>query len=444
MSGIRRPTRTRGAHAPGARAPSAAAERAAAAETAVAVAAAAQRLPELENGPLFNRAWSRRDQLSRRLLALGDAGAILFAITFALLAAGQRADPWPLIGWTVLTLPAWILLLKVYKLYDRYTNRISHTAVDDLPWLSHSLLVGALGFWAFTKLIPVEQLTFLEGAIFGFTALIAMLLTRSLMSHLARKLLGTESVLLAGSGPQMHTLLGKINQHPEYGLTPIAMLDGLSASGEPVEAQRVPSRLPAYGPGIKFERVAHEVRPERVIIDRNEFVAEQVIGMIDTCRRLSIKVSIVPDAVESLGPSVEIDAIEGVTLLGVNPPMLGVTSRVIKRCFDIALSSLILLVTAPLMVLMAIAIKLDSRGPVLFAQARVGRRDKRFRLYKFRTMTVGAEDRHEDLMAQSRDPHWLDLADDPRVTRVGRLLRRTSLDELPQFFNVLRLSLIHI
>ena len=410
----------------------------AARETAGAIAAASTLVPELENSTLISAHRSRRDQLTRRLLALGDALAILFAISLAAYTADQRYDPLELVGWAAVTLPAWILLLKVYKLYDRYTKRISHTAVDDLPWLAHSLLVGSLGFWALTKVLPIPQLTFLEGATFGLVALVAILVTRSLMSHLARRMLGPETVLLAGSGRQMHTLLGKINQHPEYGLTPIAMLDGLNAAPRTEDEPGTTNGLLAYGAGVKFDVLAGEVKPERVIIDRNEFVAEQVIGMIDTCRRLSIKVSILPDAVESLGPSVEVDAVQGVTLLGVNPPMLGMTSRAIKRTFDLVIATTILIVFAIPMVLMSVAIKIDSRGPVLFAQRRVGRGGKTFRLFKFRTMANDAEERHRELMKQSRDPNWLDLERDPRVTRVGGFLRRTSLDELPQLINVLR------
>ena len=413
------------------------AERVSAEETATAVVAATARIPELEGSSLINARRSRRDQLTRRLLALGDAAAILSAAAVAVLSADQRYDSLEFLLWTAVTIPAWILLLKVYKLYDRYTKRISHTAVDDLPWLAHSLLVGSLAFWAFTKVLPIQQLTFLEGATFGIAALLLILFIRGLMSRAARRLLGSESVLLAGSGPGMHTLLGKINQHPEYGLTPVAMLDGLTAAPPPVNDSGGGNGIRAFGPGIKFDVLAQEVKPERVIIDRNEFVAEQVIGMIDTCRRLSIKVSILPDAVESLGPSVEVDSVQGVTLLGVNPPMLGVMSRVIKRSFDFVISTLILLVAAVPMLLIAIAIKLDSRGRVLFAQDRVGRGGIVFCLYKFRTMAADAEAHHTDLMKHSRDPNWLDLESDPRVTRVGRFLRRTSLDELPQLLNVL-------
>lgn len=395
-------------------------------------------IPDLDGSSLINVRRSRRDQLTRRLLALGDASSLVFAIGLAVVVADQRLDPWPMIGLVALTLPAWILLFKIYKLYDRYTTRISHTGVDDIPWLVHSLLVGALAFWGLTKVVDVGQLTFREGAIFGIVALITILAMRSVMSRLARRTFGNESLLMAGSGPNMHTLLGKINQHPEYGLTPIAMLDGLHASPREEGEPEMTGGLRSFGAAVKFERLCQEIRPERVIIDRVEFRAEGVIAMIDTCRRLSIKVSILPDAVESLGPSVEVDAVQGVTLLGVNPPMLGATSRGIKRAFDLFIAASVLLISAPVMLLMAIAIRLDTRGPVLFKQARVGRGGKQFLLFKFRTMSTDAEARQDELMKQSRDPNWLDLAEDPRVTGVGRFLRRTSLDELPQLINVLR------
>jgi lipopolysaccharide/colanic/teichoic acid biosynthesis glycosyltransferase len=90
------------------------------------------------------------------------------------------------------------------------------------------------------------------------------------------------------------------------------------------------------------------------------------------------------------------------------------------------------------MALAGVAVRLESPGPALFRQVRVGRDGRRFEMWKFRTMVVDAEERRAELVARSRDPDWLDLEDDPRVTRVGRILRHTSLDELPQLFNVLR------
>jgi lipopolysaccharide/colanic/teichoic acid biosynthesis glycosyltransferase len=109
-----------------------------------------------------------------------------------------------------------------------------------------------------------------------------------------------------------------------------------------------------------------------------------------------------------------------------------------KRALDLLIASLGLAISAPLTALVGIAIKLDSRGSVLFRQVRRGRGGTPFQMYKFRTMVEGADSRVDELRPQSLDPHWLHLEKDPRITRVGRFLRMTSLDELPQLWNVLR------
>ena len=131
------------------------------------------------------------------------------------------------------------------------------------------------------------------------------------------------------------------------------------------------------------------------------------------------------------------DDLEGVTVLGINPPTLARSSRLMKRGMDVAVAFTVLLLALPVMLVAAVAIKLTSPGPILFTQERVGRRGRRFRIYKFRTMCKDAEERAADLREASAHSAWLLLEDDPRITRVGRILRPTSLDELPQLWNVL-------
>jgi lipopolysaccharide/colanic/teichoic acid biosynthesis glycosyltransferase len=113
-------------------------------------------------------------------------------------------------------------------------------------------------------------------------------------------------------------------------------------------------------------------------------------------------------------------------------------ARLVKRAIDVLVACLAGVAFGPLMALIAGVVRLESPGPALFRQRRVGRDGRSFEIWKFRTMVVDAEERRAALVARSRDPHWLDVDDDPRVTRVGRLLRHTSLDELPQLLNVLR------
>ena len=109
-----------------------------------------------------------------------------------------------------------------------------------------------------------------------------------------------------------------------------------------------------------------------------------------------------------------------------------------KRLLDIVVALTLLVISLPVMLVVAMLIRLDSKGPILFRQLRVGKDGKLFRLNKFRTMVPDAEEMVPRLMEQSTDPDWLFLEHDPRITRVGRFLRRASLDELPQLFNVLR------
>jgi len=156
------------------------------------------------------------------------------------------------------------------------------------------------------------------------------------------------------------------------------------------------------------------------------------------CKRAGLPVSVLPQIFDVMGRSVEIDDVEGVTMLGLAPPVLSRSSRAQKRAMDLLGSIVCLVLAAPVLVIIAVAIKLDSRGPLFFIQSRIGRAGKTLRVYKFRTMTRDAEAQRDKLTALSEDPNWLKLEADPRVTRVGRVLRTSSLDELPQLLNVVK------
>jgi lipopolysaccharide/colanic/teichoic acid biosynthesis glycosyltransferase len=142
---------------------------------------------------------------------------------------------------------------------------------------------------------------------------------------------------------------------------------------------------------------------------------------------------------EVVGAAVEFEDIDGLTMLGVRRFGLVRSSRLIKRAFDIAAAAVGLLLISPLIAVIALAIRLDSNGPVFFRQPRVGRDGRHFRIFKYRSMVVDADDLKDRLRALNEAGTGLfKITEDPRVTRVGAFLRRTSLDELPQLFNVLR------
>ena len=361
-----------------------------------------------------------KDAALRRLLALGDAMAVLLALTIALVVGGptQAGDR---ILWGVAAVPLMMVLFKLYGLYDRDVKRISYSTVDDIPWLFHATVIGALIVWLYSRYSPMHRLDFAEILLFGVTVIVLVTLVRFVTRSMASRLIGVERALLVGSGGLGRTLVAKLAAHPEYRLNVIGSLSPADRSS--AEDGR---RVPTLGTLEQLEQVADRHDVTRVLFSARDIEERELERMLRDCRALSLKVSVLPRLADVLGPAVEIDDVEGVTVLGVNPPWLPRSSRAVKRGMDLLIATASLIVLAPLLGLLALAIKLDSRGPVLFAQERVGRGGRRFRLFKLRTMTVDAEQRRAELIAQSSDPDWLKLDHDPRVTRVGRWLRRLS------------------
>lgn len=152
-----------------------------------------------------------------------------------------------------------------------------------------------------------------------------------------------------------------------------------------------------------------------------------------------VRVRVVPDYLDLAMSRATIEDFNGLPLVGLRDPAITGFDRVLKRCFDLVVASLTLLVVWPVMLLVALAIKLDSPGPALFVQERIGENGQPFRMFKFRSMVVGAERMADVVATHSQDGAIVHKTPrDPRVTRVGQFIRRSSLDELPQIFNVLR------
>jgi exopolysaccharide biosynthesis polyprenyl glycosylphosphotransferase len=164
-----------------------------------------------------------------------------------------------------------------------------------------------------------------------------------------------------------------------------------------------------------------------------------LFDLITACEGLNIEFMMVPDVLELMTSKVSVRELEGIPFLRIKGIPLTAWGRIAKRTFDFAVSASLLLVASPFLLLVALLIKLDSRGPVFFGQQRVGLDGKEFTMHKFRTMVVGAEemDRTAGVGVRPDPARGIGARNDPRRTGVGRLLRATSLDELPQLFNVL-------
>jgi exopolysaccharide biosynthesis polyprenyl glycosylphosphotransferase len=188
-----------------------------------------------------------------------------------------------------------------------------------------------------------------------------------------------------------------------------------------------------------LRHVVTELSVHRLILAPTTADTSEMAELIRIAKAVGVRVSVLPRMFEAVGAAVEFDDVGGLTMLGVRRFGLVRSSRLLKRAFDFVAAGIVLALAAPVMAVIALAIRLDSKGPIFFRQPRVGRDGRHFDIFKYRSMVVDAEQQKERLLALNEAGVGLfKLTHDPRVTRVGNFLRKTSLDELPQLYNVLR------
>ena len=191
--------------------------------------------------------------------------------------------------------------------------------------------------------------------------------------------------------------------------------------------------------GASLAEQLAETRPDEVILNEGNVDETTVLEIVETAHRAGVRVRIAPKTTDLLIERGEYVPGQGMPLFELRPPVFAGADWALKRAFDLAVSAAIVVVGIPLWLLIAAAIKLDSRGPILYRDRRIGVREQEFGMLKFRTMVEGASQQQDELEERNEAPGALfKIRRDPRVTRVGRLLRKLSLDELPQLLNVLR------
>jgi exopolysaccharide biosynthesis polyprenyl glycosylphosphotransferase len=262
----------------------------------------------------------------------------------------------------------------------------------------------------------------------------ARLLRSELMARLRQGGMGVDRVLIVGSGEAGRTVMRNLIAQPELGYRVIGFLDD-----DPAKGGTDIGPIRALGPVDNLPDVTQAYAIDQVIITLPWQYHRKIVRLMTECGRAGAQPRVVPDLFQMSLGSVDVEAINGIPLIGIKQSSLTGLNLAVKRAFDLVLTVVFLICVAPLWLIIAIAIKIDSPGPVLFRQQRAGRGCKPFTMYKFRSMRQGAEAELERLRAlnEASGPIFK-LRDDPRRTRVGRLLRETSLDELPQLLNVFR------
>jgi exopolysaccharide biosynthesis polyprenyl glycosylphosphotransferase len=372
----------------------------------------------------------RRDALLRRLLLLADAAAIAgaFLLTIALSSRSLQ------LTWTAAVgLPILLVVAKLSGLYDRDEALLRKTTLDETPRLFQVATLCALVAWLSGGLILAGSLSRRE-ALFLWLALTPMLMiARSLARALALRLAAVERCLFIGDEASAQTVRGKLSGHGGVKAELVAHVDLEDASswsgGEGATVDKL----------LAIRHLAESLDVHRAILAPRSVDGGEVLDLIRALKAVGVRISVLPRLLEAVGSSVEFDDLHGITVMGVRRFDLTRSSAAVKRAFDLVGVTVGLLAAAPLLAAIAIAIKLDSRGPVLFRQLRVGRRGRRFYVFKFRTMVPDAERLKDSLRDRNEAQEGLfKIADDPRITRVGRFLRKSALDELPQLLNILR------
>lgn len=388
-------------------------------------------------------AWLRRRRPAHvlqtvRLLVLTDALSLALA---GILALAFHEDS--SVRDVALRLPVPVLLAEItfvfYRLYERDWQQIAVATLDEwrdfLNALSIVCLIEIVAVQAYHGLDVVLPRSTSEVALYWVAAMVLLPATRALVRrHIFPLIHAEQRALIVGAGRVGQRLALKILKHNEYNTRLIGFLDD-----EPHALDARLEHLPVLGGEDDLVEVIRKNDVTRVILAFSRGSAERLLEVVRSAGLRDVHLSIVPRYFELIASSVQIVDVEGIPVLEVPSARLSRIARVTKRGFDLVFASLGIFLLAPMFIVIAIWIKLDSRGPVFFKQRRMGRNEKKFDIIKFRTMRVGAEQQRSDLLVHNESSGPLfKIREDPRVTQVGAILRQLSLDELPQLFNVLR------
>jgi exopolysaccharide biosynthesis polyprenyl glycosylphosphotransferase len=386
-----------------------------------------------------------RGWLVRRMLLAADLLAL--SVAFAVVEAVFRRSAGD-IGIGVETviflglLPVWVLAAKLYGLYDRDEERATHSTADEVVSVFHLVTVGVWLFYATSWLVGFASPDQAKLTTFWFLALVSVAAARSAARTLARRSSAyVQNAVIVGAG-EIGQLIGrKLLQHPEYRINLVGFVDA-----EPRSKRRDLGDIAVLGAPEQIAEIVNRHEVDRVIVAFSRDGHERMLELLRAVRKESVHIDVVPRLFEAVGANVGIHTLEGLPLVGLPASRISRSSRLLKRALDLFGSAVLLSILAPLMLFVAFFIRRDSRGPVFFRQTRLGLDLKEFTLLKFRTMHDGTDEAphreyikqimRSDALPGSNNLYKLDR--DDSITRVGRWLRKTSLDELPQLINVLR------
>jgi len=319
------------------------------------------------------------------------------------------------------------LYLFALALNGQYRSWRGRTLLDQLFALASGIALAAMLILAGMSLyrgFEYSRLTLVYSVLITAVLLtIERVLLRQYETRLRRRGVGTERVLLVGTGAGSELLIQRMTMFPQYGFHVCGVVDDRLDAGTSFAGAAVLGRV------AELPELIREQRADQVFLALPDASHEQLLHLIKTCDDQQVDFKLVPDLLEVMSSRVATDVLDGLPLIGIRRNRLQGSAATLKRSIDVGASALALLLLSPLMLLVAVLIRLTSAGPILFRQERVGLHGRPFSLYKFRSMVPDAESQTGPVFASRNDE---------RRTLVGRVIRRLSLDELPQLYNVLR------
>jgi exopolysaccharide biosynthesis polyprenyl glycosylphosphotransferase len=390
------------------------------------------------NLSVHHRGW-----LVRRALLAADVTSLVLAFVFAKLIVSGGPGDQPGLQFAVLALmlPLWVVAAKLYGLYERDEEHVDHSTVDEVVGVFHLVTLGAWCYFVIAWAAGVNELHVARLVTFWLLAAVLVVAGRGVARAAARRSpLYLQNTIIIGAGHIGQLAARKLLQHPEYGINLVGFVDA-----HPRPRRPELDHLALVGPPERIGEIVKLLDIERVIIAFSDADHEELLKMIRELRKFDLQIDVVPRLFEIVGPKAGIHAFEGLSLVGLTPARISPSSRLLKSAVDYVVALAMLILLAPVMLAIAVAIRLDSPGPVFFRQRRLGRDMRPFTVLKFRTMRVNTDQEEHRRYIESIATHQASPNDNglykldrsSAVTRVGRILRKTSLDELPQLLNVL-------
>jgi exopolysaccharide biosynthesis polyprenyl glycosylphosphotransferase len=316
-------------------------------------------------------------------------------------------------------------ILIIFFFYRLYHVKRGLSSIDKAYTIMAAVSFGTVASVAVTSFVYKNELDYPRAMVIyaWLLAIVFVIVGRVLTDYLQTRFrIGHPTrVLVVGAGDVGRMILQKITQSPSLGYEPVGFVDDTPGRTEV-------AGLPVLGPTTHLAYLIREQNAQEAIIGLPEASHEHILDLISQCEREKAVVRVFPDVFQIIASDIGIDDLNGLPLLTIRDVALRGWRLALKRAMDFVVSAAVMVLISPVMLFIALLVKLDSPGPVFYAQERMGLDAKPFQVLKFRSMRADAE--------KNTGPVWT-TQDDPRKTRFGAFIRKHSLDELPQFINVL-------